>query len=114
MNLDTSSCSKVLELFPFDSIRYRDFEKFEIAIIDKAVVEKPVVIDKNVTIEENESSLSKFHIVHNKTNKIIELAKYDIFLTFFFIFDFLNKITKNFFRFKHFVSVYMSFDFNFP
>ena len=42
----TNSCNNVSELFFSDSLEYNSLENFEVAIIDKAVIVNPVVIDK--------------------------------------------------------------------
>jgi hypothetical protein len=38
----------VFELSSGASFLYKSFEKLEVAIIDKAVIVKPVIIDRNV------------------------------------------------------------------
>jgi hypothetical protein len=52
-------CNKVFELLFGSSCLYNSFEKVDVAIIESAVMVKPVVIDKKDSILSNASELSK-------------------------------------------------------
>jgi hypothetical protein len=49
-NLPTNWCSKDFELSSGASFLYKSFEKLDVAIIDKAVIVKPIVTDRKVKI----------------------------------------------------------------
>ena len=88
LKLFTSSWSNVLELSFLLSWLYKFLENGEVAIIDSAVIVKPIVIERNVAITSNAfkfkfSFIEKSKMINNET-KII-----DIFLNIF-NFNFIN------------------------
>ena len=87
LNWLTNTCSSVFELSFLSSSRYRFLENEEVAIIDNAVIEKPVEIERNVEIESNAPPLSKFNFVENN-NKAITETNINIRFLIVFIFDF--------------------------
>lgn len=82
LNLSTSSWSKVLELFLLLSWLYRFFEKGEVAIIDNAVIEKPVVIDKKVATT-SKALLFKLKLIAKKDIAKTEMKILSIILSVF-------------------------------
>jgi hypothetical protein len=86
LNLSTSSCNRVFELFFLLSCWYKFFENGEVAIIDNAVIVKPVVIDKKVATTSN-ALLFKLTFIENinmiKTENIINKIFLCIFLFYF-------------------------------
>lgn len=82
LNLSTSSWSKVLELSLLLSWLYRFFENGEVAIIDNAVIEKPVVIDKNVATTSKALSFKFKFIAKNDIAKT-EIKILSIFFSVF-------------------------------
>jgi len=60
-------CNKVFELFFGSSNLYNCLAKFEVDIIDKAVIQNPVIIERKVIIwPKAKSVFSKYKYVDNK------------------------------------------------
>ena len=76
-----------MELSFASSIRYNFFENEDVAMIDKAVIEKPVDIDKKAEIVSNAPSLSKFSFV-DSNNKVKPETIINMMYLIIFIFDF--------------------------
>lgn len=68
LNLEIKVCSKVFELSFSSSKVYKYLENDDVAIIDRAVIVKPVVIERNDDIVSNAVEFLKSHFVENKYN----------------------------------------------
>lgn len=66
LNECTKICSNDFELSLSLSTSYNLFENLEVAIIDKAVIVKPMVIDKNVAIVTNTSLFKLIFVLKMK------------------------------------------------
>ncbi len=80
LKLSTSSWSNVLELSFLLSWLYKFFENGEVAIIDSAVIVKPVVIERNVAIASNAfkfrfNFIEKSKMINNETQPSESFSK---------------------------------------
>lgn len=89
LKLFTRLCKSVLELSCSSSILYRDLENGEVAMIESAVIVKPVVIERNVEMVSKAIELLKLHTVENSNIIAIDTA-INIILLIILISDFGN------------------------
>lgn len=85
LNRFIKTCSKVFELSFSSSVLYSSLENEDVAMIESAVMVKPIVIDKKVATVSNAVALSKFQTVENSKivnkNAIVNVIGLMIFIT---------------------------------